>query len=225
MRARILSGIFKILYAILARLEVSGVENIPVNKAYIIATNHMSYLDPPLLYSLLGQYNIAGFVADKYRKNLILGTIVRIADPVFVRRGSVDRQALNAAVQILQSGQPFGMAPEGTRSKNSSLNRGKSGIALLAELSKAPIVLAAITGTDKAVRELLRLRRPRLTIQFAPLFNLPALDAHDRSKSLGRNADEVMCRLAAMLPESYRGFYADHPRLGEFLPQYSSLRE
>lgn len=225
MQARIMRWIFKIFYALLTRLEVNGLENVPTSGAYIIATNHMSYFDPPLHYHIIGNSNIAGFVAAKYRKNLILGTIVRIANPVFVRRGSVDRQALNAAVQILKSGQPFGMAPEGTRSKNGSLNRGKTGVALLAELSKAPVIPAAITGTDKAMKELLRLRRPQLTVRFAPPFYLPPLDAGQRSKSLRRNTDEVMCRLAALLPETYRGVYADHPRLGEFLPEYSPLRE
>lgn len=225
MRTRIVRRLFKIFYAVLTRLEVSGLENVPAAEAYILATNHMSYFDPPLLYSLIGNDQIAGFVADKYRKNLIFGSIVRLANPIFIRRGTIDRQALDAAVQILQAGQPFGLAPEGTRSKSGSLNRGKTGIALLADLSKAPILLAALTGTDKAFRELLRWRRPKLTVQFAPLFYLPPLDVRDRSESLRRNADEVMCRLAAMLPESYRGVYANHPRLQEFLPEYSSLRE
>lgn len=225
MRTRIVRRFFKIFYAVLTRLEVSGLENVPAAEAYILATNHMSYFDPPLLYSLISNDQIAGFVADKYRKNLIFGSIVRLANPIFIRRGTIDRQALDAAVQILQAGRPFALAPEGTRSKSGSLSRGKTGIALLADLSKAPILLVALTGTDKAFRELLRWRRPKLTVQFAPLFYLPPLDVRDRSESLRRNADEVMCRLAAMLPESYRGAYANHPRLQEFLPEYSSLRE
>jgi 1-acyl-sn-glycerol-3-phosphate acyltransferase len=64
---------------------------------------------------------------------------------------------------------------------------------------------------------LLRLRRQRVDIAIGRLFALPPLDPDDRAASLRRNTDEIMCRLAALLPPSYRGHYADHPRLRELL--------
>jgi 1-acyl-sn-glycerol-3-phosphate acyltransferase len=177
----------------------------------------MSRTDPPLLFIYFGGEKVTGWVANKYRRNLFFGLLVQLGNPIFIKRGEVDRNALEEAVEALQAGKVFGMAPEGTRSRVGSLIRGKTGIAYLADLAQAPIFPIAITGTDKLFRTLLKLRRPHITVTFGELFHLPPLDPEDRSASLRRNADEVMCRIAAMLPEKYRGVYADHPRLKEFL--------
>ncbi len=68
-----------------------------------------------------------------------------------------------------------------------------------------------------AIRQLLRLRRPRITIRYGEPFWLESIDRANREACLQRNTDEIMCRIAAMLPPQYRGAYADHPRLMELL--------
>lgn len=216
-RAKFLRGFLRIVFKLLARLEVTGLENVPTSGPHILVANHLSYIDPPLLYNIMGGDHITGWAADKYRKHWLFGPITRLVNPIFIRRGRVDRHALDAAVQALDSGLVFGLAPEGTRSKTGALIKGKTGISYLADQSGAPLLVIAITGTEKAFKELLRLRRPRLTVRISKPFHLPALDPADRAASMRRNADEVMCRLAAMLPSAYRGEYADHPRLAKFL--------
>jgi 1-acyl-sn-glycerol-3-phosphate acyltransferase len=217
LREFILRIIFRTPFNLLANVEASGVENIPKSGPFILAANHMSYVDPPLLYYFIGGDYITGWAASKYRNHLLFGSIVKLGGGIFIRRGVVDREALDTAVEVLKSGRAFGLAPEGTRSKVGSLIRAKTGISYLAEQSQAPIYLAAITGTETAVAQLKKLRRPHLKVRFSELFHLPPLDPQDRAGSMRRNADEVMCRLAAMLPPKYRGVYADHPRLAEFL--------
>lgn len=216
-RAKFLRGFLRIVFKLLARLEVTGLENVPTSGPHILIANHLSYIDPPLLYNIMGGDHITGWAADKYRKHWLFGPITRLVNPIFIHRGRVDRHALDAAVQALDSGLVFGLAPEGTRSKTGALIKGKTGISYLADQSGAPLLVIAITGTEKAFKELLRLRRPRLTVRISKPFHLPALDPADRAASMRRNADEVMCRLAAMLPSAYRGEYADHPRLAKFL--------
>ena len=100
--------------------------------------------------------------------------------------------------------------------------RAKTGAAYLAHLTDAPIVPLAITGTEKAGRDLLHLRRPRLTIRVGIPFTLPPISDDDRSAGLRRNTNEIMCRIAAMLPPQYHGVYADFPRLRELLAKTSS---
>ncbi len=217
MRARFLRWLLGTAYRLLTRLEVRGLENIPPTGPYILASNHMSRFDSPLLYGLIGGDHITAWVGEKYRRNLFFGTIVRLGNPIFIRRGEVDRRALEAAVEALQSGKAFGLSPEGTRSRVGSLIRAKTGIAYLADKTDAPIVPVAFTGTESLGHDLLRFRRAHLTIQFGQPFHLPALNPDDRSASMRRNVDEVMCRLAAMLPPKYHGVYADHPRLQELL--------
>jgi 1-acyl-sn-glycerol-3-phosphate acyltransferase len=214
---RIARWLFRTAFTLLTRLEVNKLENIPPSGPYILAPNHLSRADPPLLFIYFGGKNITGWVANKYRRNLFFGLLVQIGNPIFIRRGEVDRHALDSAVEALQNGKIFGLAPEGTRSRVGSLIRGKTGIAYLADAAQVPILPTAITGTDTLFYDLLRLRRPHITVTFGELIYLPPLDPEDRNASLRRNSDEVMCRIAAMLPESYRGVYADHPRLKELL--------
>jgi 1-acyl-sn-glycerol-3-phosphate acyltransferase len=219
MQVRLSKWFFRTAFALLTRLEVKNPENIPQKGPYILASNHLSRTDPPLLYIYFGSENVTGWVAHKYRRNLFFGLLVRLGNPIFIRRGEVDRQALDAAVEALHSGKIFGLAPEGTRSRVGSLIRGKTGIAYLADAAQVPIFPVAITGTDKLFRDLLKLHRPHITVTFGELFHLPPIDPEDRNAGLRKNTDEVMCRIAAMLPESYWGVYADHPRLKELLVQ------
>jgi 1-acyl-sn-glycerol-3-phosphate acyltransferase len=72
-------------------------------------------------------------------------------------------------------------------------------------------------GTENAIRQLFRLRRPRICIQYGKSFLLPKIKRASRTEDLEHNTDEIMCQIAAMLPPSYRGAYADHPRLHELL--------
>jgi len=97
------------------------------------------------------------------------------------------------------------------------LIRGKSGCAYLAQHSGAPIVPVAITGTEDLGRRLLRLRRPKVTLRVGRPFRLEPLTAEARIDGLRQQADEVMCRLAALLPARYRGAYAEHPMLKQLL--------
>ena len=217
MSARFTRWFFKMAFKLLTRLDVTGLENIPPSGPYIITANHMSRTDPPLLFIYFGRENITGWVAAKYRRNLFFSQMVKFGNPIYIRRGEVDRQALDTAVKALKAGKVFGMAPEGTRSRTGSLIRGKTGIAYLADQANAPILPVAITGTESAFRKLLRLRRPQVTLQIGELFHLPPIDPQERNVNLRQNADEVMCRIAAMLPEKYRGVYTDHPRLEELL--------
>jgi len=217
MRVRFARWFFKMAFKLLTHLDVTGLENIPPSGPYILTANHMSRTDPPLLFIYFGGENITGWVAAKYRRNLFFSLMVKFGNPIYIQRGEVDRQALDTAVKALKAGKVFGMAPEGTRSRVGSLNRGKTGIAYLADQANVPIIPVAITGTERVFRDLLRFRRPQLTVQIGELLHLPPIDPQERSASLRRNADEVMCRIAAMLPKKYRGVYTDHPRLKELL--------
>jgi 1-acyl-sn-glycerol-3-phosphate acyltransferase len=219
MAGRFLRWIFNLLFALLTQREVHGLENLPAHGPYILATNHLSIFDPPLLYGLIGGPHLTGWAGEKWERHLIFGLILRLGQGVFIQRGQVDRQAIDAAVQVLQQGRVFGVAPEGTRSRTGALIRGKSGVAYLARLSKVPIVPMAITGTESLGRQLLRLRRAHLVVRFGSLFLLEAPQGPDRAGALRQDADEVMCRIAALLPPAYRGVYADHPRLKELLAE------
>lgn len=198
---------------------IKGLENVPSQGPYILVSNHLSRVDAPLLLTYIKNNNVTGWAADKYRKHLLFGPIVRLGGGIFIRRGKVDREALSAAVAWLREGNIFGLAPEGTRSKTGALIRAKTGAAYLADQIRVPIVPIAIMGTESMMSNLLRLRRSHLAVHIGAPFHLPPLDENNRTADLRRNADEIMCRIAAMMPQAYHGVYADHPRLAELLSE------
>lgn len=206
-------------FSLLSDREIEGLENMPSQGPYILVSNHLSRVDAPLLLTVVRNNNVSGWAAAKYRSHPLFGLIVRLGGGIFIRRGEVDRDALTAAVAWLHEGNIFGIAPEGTRSKTGALIRAKTGAAYLADQAKVPIVPIAIMGTETMMSNLLRLRRSRLVVHIGAPFLLPPLQENERSKGLRRNTDEIMCRIAAMMPTTYHGAYADHPRLNELLSE------
>ncbi len=217
-------GLFSALIKLLSKSKVEGPENVPDSGAFLIASNHMSMVDIALGFTYLGDPNIRGWVAAKWSSHPLLAPIVYIGGGVFIRRGEVDRTSLQKAIDWLKSGRPFALAPEGTRSRNGALQRGKTGAAYLAAEADVRVVPMGIIGTDQAFRTLLmKLRRPELTVRFGKPFKLSPLDKNRRNASLRENTDEIMCRIAILLPPRHWGYYAGHPRLQELLEQQKGV--
>lgn len=213
----------RILFTLLTRLDVQGLEHIPAHGPAILAANHVSIIDAPLVFMLLERSDATGLVADKYLKNPFLRWLVNRVHGIWINRESADFRALREAVEYLEQGGLLGIAPEGTRSRTAALSPAKTGVAFLAEKaarsigSPIPIVPIAISGTDRAIHELARLRRGQVQVRVGRSFTLPVLEKDGRGEALQRNTDEVMSRIACMLPESYRGTYAGHPRVLELV--------
>ena len=217
MQPKIIRAVARFLFKLLTRLEVSGLENVPLQGACILAVNHLARIDPALVFAMLEREDVTGLVADKYLRYPFYRWIANALKGIWINREEADINALRAARNFLLSGGMLGIAPEGTRSRTGALIAAKTGVAYLADKARVPIVPVAVYGTEKAIRELLRLRRPTLKISFGKPFHLPPLAGSDRSAALQRYTEEIMCQIAAMLPPPYRGVYADHPRLKELL--------
>lgn len=215
--AQLLVPITKGLMRVFTVSEVQGLENLPPPRPCIVVANHLSFLDAVLTFALVGGQDTTAWAAEKWRHDLFFGTILRLGNAFFIERGQVDRVALDRAAAWLRAGKVFGMAPEGTRSKNGSLGQAKTGVAYLADASGAAILPIAHWGTERTIPAWRSLRRPRIHIRIGMPFHLPPVDPEARSASLRRNADEVMCRLAALMPPDRHGVYAGHPRLQEIL--------
>ncbi len=216
--------LFKFFLRLFTQVEVRGMENVPISGAFILAPNHLGSLDVPLLGAHIQRNDASFLAAKKHRRSPINRWIFDSTGGIWIDRNQADLGALRAARNALKDGQILGVAPEGTRSSTHSLIEGKAGAAYLASLSQVPVLPAAITGTENAVGQILRLRRPHLTLTFGKPFIIPPLDRRDREASLKRGTDEIMCRIAALLPPDYRGVYADHPRLLELLAQAQPLQ-
>jgi 1-acyl-sn-glycerol-3-phosphate acyltransferase len=201
-------------------VKIVGFEHLPDTPGLVIACNHVGRLDAALPYYILERPDIIVIVAEKYKKYAVTRWLTRVVNGTFIDRYNADVGALRATLRRLQSGGVFAMTPEGTRSKSGNLIEAKPGGIYLAWKAGVPIVPAAVTGTEDAVvRDRLK-HFKRLDIQAiaGEAFTLPPVaDGRDRDALMQQYTDEVMCRIAALLPPERRGFYADHPRLKELL--------
>jgi 1-acyl-sn-glycerol-3-phosphate acyltransferase len=137
-----------ILSRFLFRIRWSGEENIPRNTGVILASNHVSYLDIPLM--ACGVHRRVDFMGkEALFKNPLLGGVFRILGGFPIRRGEADRRSLEEALRRLKDGRIVAVYPEGTRSRDGELQAGKPGIGMLALLSQAPVVPVYIQGTWK----------------------------------------------------------------------------
>jgi 1-acyl-sn-glycerol-3-phosphate acyltransferase len=213
----VLCTIFGILFRLLTRVKVTGTENLPVDSGYIVASNHLGIIEVPLIYCLLEREDVTGLVAKKHQSQPLFRWFVNSLGGIWLNRDEADTRAIRQATDHLKGGGVLGISPEGTRSPTGSLIPAKTGVAYLADRSGVPIVPTAVTGTWKALGDVVLLRRPRITVRFGEPFTLLPVDRRERDLGLQRNTDEIMARIAALLPPEFRGVYADHPRLQELL--------
>jgi 1-acyl-sn-glycerol-3-phosphate acyltransferase len=205
---RIVRGVVGFLLRLLSRLEIVGLEHVPAQGPYLLLVNHLHWLDPPAL-AVAFPYRSHLFAAEKWERHWFLGPLLGSLDAIFVNRGEVDRQALRKAMAVLRDGGVLGMAPEGTRSKTGGLQRGRSGAAYMAFRTGARLVPIVITGQEKVFPSLWRLRRATVHVVFGPPFEPPAVDGRADSAQIHEFTEEIMYRMAAILPAEYRGVYSD----------------
>ena len=212
-------SLIKLIIRLTCRLEIHGLERLPKSGAFAVASNHLGRLDPLLVYYLLDRRDIIMLVAEKYRENALARWFVRQLDGIFVDRFEADYRAVRQALTRLRAGGLLVLAPEGTRSPTGALIEGHHGISYLAAKAGVPIYPVGITGTqDRAVlANFKRLRRARVVGVVGEPFKLPGISRQAREETLAAYTDEIMCRIAALIPQEYRGIYADHPRLVEIL--------
>ena len=220
MNYRTLRSIVRFVMKLITRIEVEGIEKIPPGNV-IIAANHLGRLDTAVLLCLLDREDIIMPIAEKYKSHPVFGAIGRAANGIWLNRFEADYSALRQILERMKQGGLLVIAPEGTRSRTEALQAGKMGVAFLASKSGYPIVPVALTGTEDrgVVANLKRLRRTRIKVVGGDPFTIEIPKGRGREEAMHEATDEIMCRIGSMLPEKYRGVYAEHPRLKELLAQ------
>jgi len=157
-------------------MEVKGLENVPAEGSFILASNHTSYFDPPALGCKLPR-NLHYFARD----SLFfwpLGLLIRNLNSIPVNRSQLDITTLKRVLKVLQLGDPLLVFPEGTRSTDGQLGSGKKGIGLLLAKSQCDILPARVTGGDRALGKGMLIPRigRKLEITYGPILRFDELD-------------------------------------------------
>lgn len=218
---RILRAIIVLLVDLIADVQSDGYQYLPPTSGVIVATNHIGILDIVMFHYAIERFDVFIPVAEKWERQAWIRWLGRQLNFLFVDRYNPDLKALRKMIALMEQGNGLVIAPEGTRSPTGALVEGKPGAAYLAARSGFPVMPVAITGTeDKVVLDNLKhLRRSRFTLEGGPTFVVPALPRAGRDAALQSATDDIMCHIAALLPLSYRGVYADHSRLKELLAE------
>ena len=207
------------LIDLVAKVEIRGMENLPKHGAFVITTNHLGMLDVTLLYYSIHRWDVFVPVAEKWERIGFLRWLGRHLNWVFIDRFNPDLKAMRTMMSLMEKGHTLVIAPEGTRSRVGSMIEGKPGASYLAAKLQVPIVPIGLSGTeDRTVfANIRKLRRSPVLINAGKPFTLPPLARTDRASALKQYTDEIMCQIAALIPERYRGIYAEHPRLRQLL--------
>ncbi len=204
-----LVAVARAIFPALIHLEVKGLENVPPTGPLIVAFNHLSHLDPPLVVVTTPRELECIALAD-LADVPVTGRLLKSYGVIWVRRNELDRNVLAESLAVLGAGRALALAPEARISATGALMAGHGGVAWLAARSGAPVVPAAMTGTEVGIEAWRRLRRPRLSITYGAPLCLPlpiGLPPAERRACLAANTETLMRAIAALLPSQYRGVY------------------
>lgn len=211
MRASQLVG--RTLIRCFTRVSVEGLEHVPKSGALILAGNHISNADPPLvagwLTPVLGR-PVHWMAKAEALEWPLAGWFMRHNGAFGIRRGAADTEAFKVARAILDDGRVLGAFPEGTRSPTGALQRAKDGATLLALRTGAPILPIGVTGTDQFWPRGRKLWRfgGRISMKVGEPFVLERRVAPDGTREpLEDVTTRLMLRIAELLPERHRGVY------------------
>lgn len=218
MKFKTLRSIVRFIMKIIADIDVHGIEKIPAGNV-IVAANHLGRLDTAVLLCVIDREDIIMAVAEKYKDHPLFGAIGRAVNAIWLNRFEADFGALRQILARMEQGGMLVIAPEGTRSKTEALQEAKLGVAFLAGKSGYPVLPVALTGTEDRgiVENLKRFRRSKIVVRGGELFTVEIPKGKGREQAMREATDNIMCQIGALLPEKYRGVYADHPRLKELL--------
>jgi len=201
--------VFRMLFHILSGVRITGQENIPRTGAYVIAANHVSIYDPPLLVSFWPTPpEVLGAVEIWAKRGQSL--LAYWYGGIPVHRGQYDRISIDKMLSALNSGRPLLVFPEGGRSHQPGMRQAFPGIAYLLEKADLQVIPVGITGTTEDFFTIaIHGQRPNLEMHIGRPFKLPPITSKGPSRRFDRqqNADCIMAHIAALLPLEYRGVY------------------
>lgn len=207
----ILRVAFRNIFHILGRVKITGREHVPFGKPYVVAINHVSIFDPPFAASFWPEtLEIIG-ASDVFAKPG-QGQLLKLYGVTPVHRGDYDRSLLEWVVRVIKSGHPLLIAPEGGRSHVTAMRRAKPGIAYMVAATRVPVLPVGLVGTtDDFWQRARRGEKPILEMRIGKPIDLPPIEDKGaaRHEARQRNADLVMSYVAGLLPEEYRGIYAE----------------
>ena len=206
---RLVNVLVKWAMSLICRVDAEQLQKVPKKGPMIVITNHINFLDAPILYTHTQPRPMRGFAKIETWDSAFLGFLFTTWNAIPVRRGEADVKAVRQGVAALNEGHFLCIAPEGTRSNHGRLQKGHAGMVTFAQLSGAPFMPIVHYGCENYRLNLPKLKRTDFKILVGEPFKLKFKKrkvTHDEREQM---TDEIMYSMAKLLPPKYRGEYAD----------------
>lgn len=190
-------------------IDEKELEKVPDTGPLIIVSNHINFIEVPLLYTHLMPRPVTGFAKAEGWKNPFLRYLANLWGAIPLHRGEADIAAIRAALNALDNNKIVGLAPEGTRSGNGKLRRGHQGVVTLALQSGAELLPLVFFGNENYLDDLKHVRKIKFNIIIGNKFTVHNPDGKINHIKRQQMTDEIMYQLAGLLPPFYRGYYSD----------------
>lgn len=184
------------LYKLFYDFHIEGAENIPQDKPVVLASNHRSYADPVIL-TMPMKLPVSYMAKEELFRNKLFGWFIRKLGAFPVVRGSGDMQVIDDSIKILESGRNLVIFPEGTRSKDGKVGKGKTGVAMIAAKSGADVVPCGIIFEGEKLHF-----RSKLTLKFGKPIKAEEIAVEGNSP---RELKEVKKRIMGAITELVEG--------------------
>lgn len=205
----VINGTIRGLFRLFYRFDPAPLRQVPMEGPLIITANHTHFLDAPLLYVYMQPRTMVAMAKKQLWDHAVTRFIMHRWKTIPVDRDAMGRETMNACFTVLKNRDILAIAPEGTRSRSGVLQEGKSGVAYIAYREKAPIIPMVTLGFEDRKAYRWPLRRTPLHIAVGPAYRI--IDTGSRLSAQGREElmQEIMMRIAVLLPEEKRGIYRD----------------
>jgi 1-acyl-sn-glycerol-3-phosphate acyltransferase len=189
------------------KIDDKELEKVPRQGPLVVVANHVNFLDAPVLITHLHPRPITGLVKKETWDKPLMAFLFNVWGGIPIDRDIADFTAFRKAKEALKDGKILAVAPEGTRTGDGKLIRGKPGVAMLVSQMDVPILPVAYYGHDNFKENLRKLKRTKMKIRVGEPFTI-RLNGHPKNKdTMQAVTDAIMVEIAKLLPEAYRGEY------------------
>ncbi len=208
---RIVNALFRMLFPIFFRLNLEALEKIPKSGPMMLILNHPSRYEGPMAYVFLKPRRTIALAKQQLWQRRSVGWLMNMWQAIPVGENGIDRRSMEQCFEVLDQGDFLCIAPEGTRTNDGNLRQGKAGTAYIAWKKQVPVMPLVTVGFEKFSYCIRRLKRTPVHIAVGDPFVVEYEGTRLPAEVRQEIADEMMLRIAQLMPKSYWGYYAEYP--------------
>lgn len=206
---RMINSLLRTFFRLFFRIDRSELAKVPQAGPLLMMVNHTSNLEGPMLYAFLQPRPLHALAKQELWEQKFMAYLMNMWKSIPVDRQNMGRSTMDACFKVLEDRHILAIAPEGTRSKDGNLQEGKGGVAFIAHKKDVPMIPVAVMGFPSFSKNIKRLRRTVITIKVGEVFEIVQKGGRIDADTRQALADEIMMRLAIMMPNEIRGHYKD----------------